>query len=277
MANPFIRTPDRLPPAVRPALLFAALCALLLAGCRATPERVPLDWPDRAASIDGWNCIRQPHLERSIWFCTDPTRNTWDELGRLSGLDPLEHRWWARHVDGQPAIESRPILGKRYTLPNRVYILLGDAALYNPLTHVPYFDPATRWLMDFPESLLSPATRPIGAAIVFRPRAPIDDGYHVTMLQDAGSTDMMRIVKSPDTWGFVFFGHGNARGLSCKEAIHPRFAGIYHLRSSQHHSFGKVVLNSCSSNRPAELLVSPNGVSKGQNKFHQPPFGSHYW
>ena len=256
-------------------------CLLLLAGCQSarTCSSGPIDpaWPDQVAAADGWSYIRQSHMDRSIWFCTSGDDATWARLGELAGLDPREHAWWAQDVDGNPALEARPTLGKRYTLPNRVYIVLGGAAFYSPFTRLPYLDRLFSWLFDFPETVWAPATRPIGRALVFRPQLPAREGYRVVEIQNLHTRDLADIVKGADTWGMVYFGHGNQLGLTTVETVHPGFVLIFDSRNRQHHLMGKTVLNSCRGRMLAEQQTSPTGSSEGHEGSHQPPFGSFYW
>ena len=235
------------------------------------------DWPDHVVPAGGWNYVRQPHMDRSIWFCTSSDEATWERLGTLAGLDPREHGWWAQDADGGPALETKPALGKRYTLPNRVYIVMGGASMYNPFTPVPYVGSAFAWLVDFPQTVLAPATRPIGKAIVFRPEPPLQGGYKVTEIQNLHTKDLAGIVKGPDTWGLVYFGHGNTIGVTTFQTVHAGFVMVFDIRNRQHHLMGKTLLNSCSGNSLAEQLTSPTGCSRGHVGFYQPPFGSFYW
>ena len=272
-------TPSTFRNGVFHSAFLAGFLLCVLAGCRGTQQLRP-DPPAGTADSDpqdGWSCIRHPDMDRSIWFCTSPDENSWQRLGELSGLDPLEYQWWAQDVDGEPVYEAAPILGKRYTLPNRVYIVMGGAAIYNPFSHVPYLDSATRWLLDFPESAWAPLTRAIGRAIVFRPAAPLAEGYNVTTINNANAKDLMAVIQSPDTWGLVFFGHGNEQVISSTETIHSRAVGAFDMRVRQHHQFGKCVLNSCVSARLAQRVTSRAGTPMGHVGFHQPPFGTLYW
>ena len=255
------------------------LCLALLApctGCRSSPE-VAFDWPARAVGAGGWNYIRLPHLDRSIWFCTSADECTWQCLGELSGLAPIEHQWWAQDVDGQPVLDATPALGKRYTLPNRVYLVMGDASIYNPVAYVPYLGYAFQWTIDYPESIWSHLTRPIGAAYVLRPGAPTAEGYHVTTIGNASRQDLARIIKGPDTYAVVYFGHGNNLGISSKETFHAGFVHIMSVRNAQHHLMGKAVLNGCKGQAVAEQMVSPTGAAEGHEGYVLPPFGALYW
>jgi len=259
--------------------LLLLLCLALLApctGCQSSPE-VVFDWPGRAARTGGWHYIRLPHLDRSIWFCTSPDECTWQRLGELGGLDPVEYQWWVQNIEGEPVPDARPALGKRYTLPNRVYLVMGDASIYNPLGYVPYLGRAFQWTIDYPESIWSYLTRPIGAAYVLRPSAPTARGYNVTTIADASRQDIARIIKSPDTYGLVYFGHGNDLGVSTKESFHAQFVHIMSARNAQHHLMGRAVLNGCKSRAVAEQIASPTGVAQGHQGYVLPPFGALYW
>ncbi|NQT21794.1 MAG: hypothetical protein HQ592_18970 [Planctomycetes bacterium] len=260
--------------------LFCAAGIVMLiaasAGCTSTPE-MPFDWAERTTDVRGWSYIRLPHMERSIWFCTSGAECTWQRLGELTGLDPADYQWWAQDVDGKRVLEARPKLGKRYTVPNRVYLVMGDASFYNPFTYVPYLRLAYQWAIDYPESIWSYATRPIGRAWAFRSAAPLAQGYSVTKLGSMSAKDMARILKSPDTFALVYFGHGNKVGLSSKQAIHPGFLHIMSMRNAQHHLMGKAVLNSCVSQVMANQMASPTGTAEGHEGRHQPPIGTFYW
>ena len=254
-----------------------ALAVIACIGCRSAPP-VSFDWPDKVnTTAGGWNYIRLPHLDRSIWFCTSSDECTWGHLGRAAGLAPVEYQWWARDIDGRPVVEAKPALGKRYTLPNRVYFAMGSASIYNPVAHVPYLGHAFQWIIDYPESAWSYATRPIGRAYSFRTAPPLAEGYKVTTLGNMGSKDLARILDSPHTYAFVYFGHGNKLGLSSKQTVHARLIPLMIIREKQHHLMGKVVLNSCIGLGVAEQMASPTGTAKGHKGSHQPPFGTLFW
>jgi len=260
-------------------LLAGAVPVLLaISGCRGAPmvQLLP-DWPDHVIEMGGWNRIRQPHMDRSVWFCTSSDEAAWERLGELAGLDPIEHSFWAQDIDGDPAWEARPLLGKRYTLPNVVYVAMGDSSLPNPLGVVPYLGSASAWILGFPESAWAPATRPIGAAIVFRPEMPMREGYKTLTIRNLGLDETAAIFRNPDTWGLVYFGHGNGLGLTTKETIHTGFASSFVMRAVQHHLLGKTVLNSCYGQALAEQFTSPTGTSRGHAGFHHPPIRSIYW
>ncbi|HUW32093.1 MAG TPA: hypothetical protein VM223_10810 [Planctomycetota bacterium] len=265
--------------AIARLLLWAAMPAvLILGGCRAAPAIQPQpDWPDRVVEAGGWSFIRQPHMDRCIWFCLSSDEATWEQLGELAGLDPLEHSFWAQDIDGNPAYETRPFIGKRYTLPNLVYIVMGDSSLPNPLGPVPYLGSGLEWIKAFPESIWAPATRPIGKALIFRPDLPMRDGFKVVTVQNLGMKEVASIFRNPDTWGFVFFGHGNDIGIATKEVIHQEMASSFAIRASQHHLLGKTVLNSCFGQALAEQFTSPTGTSLGHPGFYHPPIGTRNW
>ena len=216
-------------------------------------------------------------MDRSVWFCTSPDEATWQHLGYLAGLDPLEHQWWAQDIDGEPAFEPAPLVGKRYTLPNRVYILMGGASIYEAALGIPYIETAIAWALDFLETAWAPVTRPIGAAIVFRPDLPENDGYKVSTIRNLTAARLAALLKSPDTYGIVYFGHGNTNGLTVKGPVHCGFATLCDIRHVQHHLLGKAVLNSCRGDRLARQITSPTGVPKGHAGSHHPPFHSLYW
>ena len=264
--------------AVARLLVWAAPAMLVLGGCRTAPViQLQPDWPDHVIEAGGWSCIREPHMDRSIWFCTSGDEAAWQHLGELAGLDPIEHSFWAQDIDGNPAYEARPLLGKRYTLPNVVCIVMGDSSLPNPLGPVPYLGSALDWVMGFPQSAWAPATRPIGKAIVFRPELPMHEGYKTLTIQNLGMDEIAAIFRNPDTWGLVYFGHGNNIGLTTKQTIHHGFAASFVLRAVQHHLLGKTVLNSCYGQALAEQFTSPTGTSRGHAGFYHPPIRSIYW
>jgi len=258
-------------------IVFRALAVLtLLAGCRSTPE-IPADWPDRVQRAGGWSFVRFPHLDRSTWFCTNPAEASWERLGELTGLDPIEHQWWALDADGNVCLEAKPLLAKRYTLPNRVYYVLADSSLHSPSAYVPYLGAAVQWTIDYPESAWAPITRAAGAAYVFRTGKATSLGYKTITMKNTSAQDLVRIIEDCDAWGLVFFGHGNRVGLSSKEAIHAEFVSAMNIRERQHHLMGKAVLNSCMGITIAEQITSPTGSHSGHRGFHQPPLGTRYW
>lgn len=180
-------------------------------------------------------------------------------------------------MEGDRALEAKPMLGKRYTLPNKVYIAMGDASFYNPLTEVPYLGYAYQWLIDYPQSAWSPATRPIGAAVVFRPGRPLEEGYNVTTIQNLSISRLGEIIRSADTYGMVYHGHGNGHGLGTYNLVHGELASVISMREAQHHLFGRSVLNSCVSRRSAEQLTSPTGLARGHQDKYMPPLGIIHW
>jgi len=254
----------------------AALIAASCVGCR-SHHQVAFDWPDRVVDAGGWSYIRLPQLERSIWFCTDSNECTWQRLGQLAGLEPIEYQWWVKDITGGPVFDAKPALGKRYTVPNRVYLVMGDASIYNPVAYVPYLGYAFQWIIDYPESMWSHLTRPIGAAYVLRPSAPAAQGYNVTVVNNASRQDLGEIVKGADTFALVYFGHGNKLGLSSKQTVHAGFVHIMSARNVQHHLMGKVVLNSCLGYDVAEKMTSTTGAVKGHEGYVLPPFGALFW
>ena len=269
---------DKLGTAVLSVLRAAGIALVIAAsaGCRSARE-VPFDWPERVTEAGGWSYIRLPHLDRSIWFCTSGAECTWQRLGELTGLDPIDYQWWAQDVHGEPVVDAKPKLGRRYTVPNRVYLAMGDASIYNPFGYVPYLGYAFQWTIDYPESLWSYATRPIGRAWVFRPAEPLAEGYNVTKLGNMSAQDMAEMLRSPDTFALVYFGHGNALGLSSKQTFHGGFLHVMNIRNVQNHLMGKAVLNSCLGQVMAHQLVSPTGTAEGHAGRHLPPIGSRYW
>jgi len=261
------------------AIIISLLFAVVLSACSAhsVAPVAPLDLPDRVEAVGGWRRIRHPALERSVWFCVNPAENSWEHLGALAGLDPLEYQWWVRDIDGGLVLDAQPRLGERYTIPNRVYIVMGDASVHSPLEFLPYLGTPIAFLLDLPEVPLAPATRPLGALYAFRTQAPFDEGYKVTTITDARRQDLAGVFESPDTFGIVYFGHGNSAGLSASAPVRPDFISIYAIRSRQNHRLGKVVLNSCHSTRMAECIAGPTAQWKAHAAYHFVPFGTLYW
>jgi len=216
-------------------------------------------------------------MERSVWFCTNPDECSWERLGALAGLDPADYQWWAQDVQGRRALEAKPRLGKRYTLPNRVYVAMGDASFYNPFTEVPYLGYAYQWLLDYVQSSWSFATRPVGAAIVFRKKKPLEEGYHVTTIRNLSNRRLAEILASPNTYGLVYHGHGNKYGLGTYNIVHGQLAPVVSIREVQHHLLGRAVLNSCVSRQAAVQITSPTGVARGHAGKYSPPLGILQW
>jgi hypothetical protein len=262
-------------------LIFPAAMALAvaLAGCggRDAVTDLAFDWPAQDLDAGGWRYLRQPHMDRSVWFCIDPAQCTWQRLGELTGLDPDEHAWWAQHGDGSRALETTPQLGVRYTLPNRVHIAMGDASIQLPIAYVPYLGSTFHWLLDFPEAAWAVITRPIGRAFAFRPGRPRAEGYKVTTHARVDPAGLGGIIVAPDTYAIVFYGHGNNQGLSTRGRFHSEMVSTLTIRHHQHHLLARTVLNSCLSDNVAEQITSSTGTAKGHQGHHAPPIGMLFW
>jgi len=251
---------------------------VLVCGCasRQTDVIPPLDLANRVEAIGGWRYIRHPSLDRSIWFCVNSEENSWEQLAKLTGLDPLEYQRWVRGIRGNNVFEAAPKLGERYTIPNRVYTVMGDASI-DLIPLVNSIGIPANWLLEYPQAIWSPVTRPIGAWYFLRPEAPCREGYKVTCIRNLDMSELVKIFMSNDTYGILYFGHGEARALSTFTLVHGDVLIIHALRYLQNHRFGKVVINSCFSAPLAEKIAGPTAVWRGHIKGLTPPFGYQRW
>jgi len=251
---------------------------VLASGCasRRTDAIPPFDLANRVQSIGGWRYIRHPSLDRSIWFCVNREECSWEHLGKLTGLDPLEYQRWVRGIKGNHVLEAAPKLGERYTIPNRVYTVMGDASL-NLIPLVDSIGIPANWLLDYPEALWSLGTRPLGAMYAFHPDAPRSEGYKVTAIQNATAVELVGIFNSADTYGMLYFGHGGEKGITTFKWVHGGEMNIGILRYFQNHRFGRVVLNSCYSASLAERIAGPTAVWRGHAGALHPLFGYERW